>query len=534
VSRARWRITCRGAVQGVGFRPTVHRLASELGLTGSVRNDPAGATTEVEGDRSAVQAFLDRLPLELPPLARLDGLSVDELGLQHSESFEVITSELGARAGALVPPDASLCHDCRAEMESATDRRFRYPFTTCTNCGPRFSLVCALPYDRQRTTMACFPLCARCEQEYTNPSNRRFHAEPVCCPECGPSLWLANADGHEVARGAHALEGAQVALLGDSIVAIKGLGGFQLACRADSATAVRTLRARKARPSKPLAVMVRDLDEARRIAFLSPEDEALMASPRSPIVLARRRPGADIVEEVAPGIADLGILLPTTPLHVELLRRPNLPPLVMTSGNLSEEPICKSNREALRILPAIADLFLLHDRDIARRVDDSVVRSSDNGPVILRRARGWVPEPLPLPVAAPQTITAVGGHLQVTGCVAVGDRAFPSQHVGDLDGEPARLFLREVILGLEEFLETRPQLIVSDSHPDYPSRWLAEELVHDRGGRRARRARMLPGAWLCGPRGDPRRYRVGPRWHCVGWRVAPYRRLAAVAKPRPP
>ena len=479
----RLRIRCRGAVQGVGFRPTVHRIATASGLAGWVVNDPGGATVEVEGPESEVTAFPDRLRAGLPPLARLDGIEVAEIPVVGDTAFEVRDSRAGRRAGALVPADAALCHDCRRELDDPADRRHHYPFITCTNCGPRFSLVHHLPYDRPATSMACFPMCPACDREYTDPADRRFHAEPICCPDCGPRLRFLDATGAELEAGAEAILAARRALLDGAVVAVKGLGGFQLACRADLAAPVQALRARKRRPTKPFAVMVRGLDDAERLVRLTDADRRLMASPRSPVVLAPRLPGCVIADEVSPGIADLGVMLPTTPLHVELLRPAEMPPLVMTSGNLSEEPICRENREAIERLAGIADAFLLHDRDIVRRIDDSVVRSCADSPVIVRRARGWVPEPLPLPEAAPTPILAVGGHLQATACVAVGAQAFLSQHCGDLDSEAARRFHREVIAGLEDFLQAEPAVIASDPHPDYFTSWLARERAAARGGR---------------------------------------------------
>jgi hydrogenase maturation protein HypF len=477
----RLQIRCRGTVQGVGFRPAVHRLATSLGLRGWVINDPRGATVEVEGSAELVESFLERLPVEMPPLARLDAIERavrDPLG---EEGFEVRSSTIGRRQGALVPPDAVVCGDCRREMEDENDRRYHYPFTTCTNCGPRFTLVHTLPYDRERTSMECFPLCADCEREYTDPSDRRFHAEPVACPACGPRLWFADEAGEELSHIDDPMAAARTELLAGKIVAVKGLGGFQLACRADSSDAVIRLRRRKKRFGKPFAVMVRDLDAARRAVVLDPEAEALLESPRAPIVLAPRRSGPPIAPEVAPGLDDLGVMLPTTPLHVEIFRDPQMPPLVMTSGNLSEEPLRRGNREAVEGLSGIADRFLLHDRDVVRRLDDSVVRTSPGGPALVRRARGWVPEPMPLPGASPCPIVATGGHLQVTACVAQNEQAFISQHVGDLDSVPAREFLAEVIDGLLDFLQVEPGLIVADSHPDYPSSWLARDLA-DRFG----------------------------------------------------
>jgi hydrogenase maturation protein HypF len=466
----------------VGFRPTVHRIATALGLAGEVWNDPEGATAEVEGPPAATAAFVHRLRAELPPLARLDDIRVEEIPVQGGTAFVVAETRHGQRAGALVPPDAALCADCRRDMADPANRRSRYAFTTCTNCGPRFSLTRSLPYDRPATSMACFPMCLECSAEYTDPADRRFHAEPVCCPACGPTLWLQDALGVRRAEGTSAVVDARAALLAGEILAVKGLGGFQLACRADSDEVVGRLRTKKRRPRKPLAVMVRDLETARSLVTMSGDDEILLSSPRAPVLLAPRRLDADLADGVAPGLDDLGVMLPTTPLHVGLFRDPRMPPLVMTSANLSEEPICRSNREAADRLARIADGFLMHDRDVVRRVDDSVVRTTGLGPVLVRRARGWVPEPIALPVPSPEPLLAVGGHLMVTACVVVDGKAFLTQHVGDLDSTTARGFHREVIEGLEDFLQVRPKLIVADVHPDYPSGWLAGELATSRSG----------------------------------------------------
>jgi hydrogenase maturation protein HypF len=476
----RLRLRFRGTVQGVGFRPTVHRVATSLGLTGWVINDPLGATAEIEGPTELVEGFVGRLEAELPPLARLDETQREELEPLGERAFEVRTSTLGRREGALVPPDSALCADCREDMESTGDRRYRYPFTTCTNCGPRFTIVRSLPYDRERTSMACFPLCPACRAEYDDPSDRRFHAEPVACPACGPRVWLVDGEGREIASD-DPIARARRELLDGRVVAVKALGGFQLACRADDGPAVARLRRRKQRYGKPLAVMVPSVERAAAVVDLDRESEALLASARAPIVLAPRLPGAPIADEVAPGLIDLGVMIPTTPVHVELTREADMPALVMTSGNLSEEPLCRGNREAVDRLRGIADIFLLHDRDIERRVDDSVVRSSESGPIMVRRARGWVPEPVRLPDKVEPVIMAVGGHLQVTGCVTQGDQAFMSQHVGDLESEAARSYLKEVLEGLLDFLQVAPDVVVADAHPDYPSSWLAAEMARAHG-----------------------------------------------------
>ncbi len=481
-ARVRVRATCRGVVQGVGFRPAIVRHARALGLAGFVANTPEGAVMEVEGGEDQVEAFFGTLAQALPPLARLEEVTTAPVPLRGEQQFVVAPSQQGVRREAIVPPDLALCSDCRREMEDPIDRRFRYPFTTCTNCGPRFSLVWQLPYDRQRTAMACFPLCPLCQREYEDPGNRRFHAEPVCCPQCGPRLRLLRPTGEELGRDQQALVRARELLAQGKILAVKGLGGFQLACRADEEATVRRLRRRKKRLAKPFAVMARDLEVAARLAHLSAAERALLASPQAPILLAPRRKAAALAPSIAPGLGDVGVMLPTTPLHVELFRHAPFDALVMTSGNVTDEPICRGNREALARLGAIADALLLHDRDVVRRVDDSVCRTGAEGPFLVRRSRGYVPSPLPLPAASPESVLALGGFLQNAVALACNTQAFLSQHVGDLDNEPARAFLLEVIENLESFLQVRPVYLVADQHPDYPSRQLAWELAKQRGG----------------------------------------------------
>ncbi len=478
------RMRCRGTVQGVGFRPAVYRLAVELELSGLVRNDADGATIEVEGPASALSCFLRRLPEVMPPLASLEGIEIEDVATSFPRGFRVDPSSSGTRRRARIPPDARLCDDCRRELDDPRDRRHRHPFIACTHCGPRFSIVRGLPYDRERTSMDRFPLCPSCLEEYTDPADRRFHAEPTCCPECGPRLWLASGDGRPLAEGAEALSRTRDALATGSIVAVKGLGGFQLACRADSDEPVERLRTSKRRPSKPFAVMVRDIACARRMVELSTFDEDLLTSADGPILLAPRLEDAGIAAQVAPGIDDIGVLLPTTALHVELMRDAPYDALVMTSGNAFDEPIARENDEALERLTEFADLFLLHDREVVRRVDDSVMRSSASGAFAIRRSRGYTPMPLPLPAPVPadEAVLALGGHLQTTACLAVGEEAFPSQHVGDLDCDAARAFLLEVSKGLEDFLDVKARVLALDLHPDYPSRWMGEQLAQYRAG----------------------------------------------------
>ncbi|MBL8734653.1 MAG: carbamoyltransferase HypF [Planctomycetes bacterium] len=471
-------------VQGVGFRPAVCRLGRALGLAGFVRNDHDGATIEVQGEPEPVATFERVLPARLPPRARLVAVEVHTVAAEPGAvTFDVGPTLAGARGAALVPPDAALCPACRAELDDADDRRHRYAFVNCTDCGPRFSLVHSLPYDRERTSMACFPLCPLCAAEYGDVGARRFHAEAICCPDCGPHVRLVDAHGQQLGSRTAAMARVRARLGDGAIVAIKGLGGFQLACRADDAAAVARLRGRKHRPAKPFAVMVKDLAVAARLVELDAAAAALLQGPVAPIVLLPQRTGASLAPNVAPGLGELGVMLPTTPLHVELFRDAPYEALVATSGNHSDEPICLGNREALHRLAGLADAFLLHDRDIVRRVDDSVVRYTPGDVVVVRRARGYVPEPLRLPVATPAPLLAVGAHLQVTACLALDGEAFVSQHVGDLDGEASRAFLAEVAAGLEQFLEVQATVIVADTHPDYASARWAEALAVQRGAR---------------------------------------------------
>lgn len=480
----RRRLVCRGVVQGVGFRPAVWRLATALELDGFVRNDALGATIEVEGPRERVERFQQRLPRELPPRARLAALEVGECSPERAaHGFRVAESPREVRRDALTPPDAALCPLCRAEIEDPRDRRFRHPFATCTDCGPRHSIVRALPYDRERTSMAGFPLCPSCEREYRDPRSRRFHAETICCPACGPELDLVDAEGISLGRRAAALAAARALLASGGVLALQGLGGFQLACRADRDASVERLREAKQRATKPFALMVPDLDTARALLVLRAEDEQLLASARGPILLAPRRAGARLAPSVAPCTPELGLMLPTTPLHVELFRGLEPRVLVMTSGNQSDEPIAIEPGEARGRLHGMADAFLVHGRAIVRRIDDSVVRALDTGHVLVRRSRGWVPETLELPHTSREPLLALGGHLQNTVCAVEGARACPSQHVGDLDTDAARAFLGEVAQGLEEFLGTRARVFVADMHPDYPSGAAAEELARAREGR---------------------------------------------------
>ena len=467
--RVRARVS--GVVQGVGFRPYVHRLAHAHGLGGWVLNDTLGVLLEVQGPARAVEEFLAELPHRAPPLAEVRSVSPTRLPAAAGSGFAILGSVTGADPVAQVPPDAATCDDCLAELLNPQDRRHRYPFVNCTNCGPRFSIVTGVPYDRPQTTMAAFRMCERCQAEYDDPLDRRFHAQANACPDCGPALALIDADSGEVgAVGPDALRVAVESLRDGEIVAIKGIGGYHLACRADSEAAVATLRARKQRDDKPFAVMAADLLSARALLELPAQLEELLTSSRRPIVIAERRPGTPVAAGVAPGTPELGVMLPSSPLHHLLLADAG-GALVMTSGNRSDEPIAHHDEDALRRLPAIADRLLVHDRPIHVRSDDSVLRAVASGrpPLLIRRSRGWVPDALVLPVPASSPLLACGGDLKSAFCVAKGDRAWVGPHVGDL-GELATL--RSYRAGIEHFEDlfgVAPEIVVCDLHPDYRS-----------------------------------------------------------------
>ncbi|WP_265946992.1 carbamoyltransferase HypF [Dechloromonas sp. A34] len=475
-------IRVRGLVQGVGFRPYVWRLANELGLNGWIRNDGAGVSIAIGGNR--LGEFLARLPKEAPPLARIDGIeSVDtEVGEQGFAILESIAGDVTTAIG----PDAALCPDCIADLCTPHNRRWRYAFTTCTHCGPRFTVSRSIPYDRAQTSLASFPLCAPCAAEYQAPADRRFHAETTCCPACGPQLSLLDAGGAPIA-GDPIAESLR-RLRAGSIVAIKGLGGFHLACDARNAAAVAELRERKQREEKPFAVMALNAASLVDFAQVGPTEQALLQSSAAPIVLCSKADAE--LPDVAPGLAWLGAMLPTTPLHLLLwheaagqpagtdwLAAPSDLLLVMTSANPHGEPLVIANDEALERLAGIADAFLVHDREIVVRCDDSVVRA---GPALIRRARGYVPVPIALARGGPRVL-ALGGHLKNTVCVLKDREAFLSQHVGGLDNAAAIGFLEETVGHLLSILDVRPELIAHDLHPDYASTQLALRLATELG-----------------------------------------------------
>jgi hydrogenase maturation protein HypF len=462
----RIRVRVEGVVQGVGFRPFVYGLASRLGLAGFVGNDGHGVVIEAEGGAAALDRLVDALSTQAPPLARVEHVAVEPLAATGQAGFSITASDHAGSRTVLVAPDTATCADCLAELADPGDRRHGYAFTNCTNCGPRYTIVRELPYDRQGTTMAAFALCEPCEREYGDPLDRRFHAQPVCCPDCGPRLRLSSADGT-------ALPGDPVAraagLLADgSIVAIKGLGGYHLAVAASNERAVRTLRQRKHREERPLALMVPDLQTARRLCTVDGVEEALLLDAARPIVLLERRPDAGIAESVAPGQRGLGVMLPYSPLH-HLLTAAHPEPLVMTSGNVSSEPIAYRDDDALDRLAGIADAFLAHDRAIHTRVDDSVVRASRGGPLPIRRSRGFAPAPLTLPWEFPRHVLACGPELKNTFCLARDRHAFVSHHIGDLENHETLQSFTEGIDHFQRLFSVAPEVVVHDLHPEYLS-----------------------------------------------------------------
>ena len=459
----RVRARVQGTVQGVGFRPYVYRLARDERLGGWVRNDERGVVLEVEGAAAAVERFLARLPREAPPLAAVEGVRSRRLACVGEREFAIVESAGRGCAAAPVAPDTPPCAACLAELRDPGDRRYRYPFVNCTDCGPRFTIVRGVPYDRARTTMARFEMCAACRAEYEDPLDRRFHAEPNACPECGPRARLLDAAGRPAGGSADAVAAAAAALRDGLVVAVKGVGGYHLACRADDQAAVAALRARKHREDKPFALMAADPEAARALVLLAPAEERLLSGRERPIVIARRRRGAAVAGAVAPGRPDLGVMLPSTPLHHLLLADAGVT-LVMTSGNVSDEPIAFDDREALERLAGIADRLLVHDRPIETRTDDSVVR----GPLVLRRSRGIVPASLELR-RAQRPLLACGAELKSTFCVAKGGRAWIGHHVGDLKNWETLRSYREGIAHFERLFAIAPELVAHDLHPDYLS-----------------------------------------------------------------
>jgi hydrogenase maturation protein HypF len=460
VSRVRARV--EGRVQGVGFRPAVFRHAVACGLTGFVRNDPQGVTLDVEGDEERVAAFFDGLAGHAPRQADIQRVTTRRLAPKGYESFAVVESEAGGRVGVHLPPDLATCSVCLRELRDPSDRRYRYPFTNCVDCGPRFTIVDALPYDRANTSMDGFTLCGHCAEEYYDPRNRRFHAEPNACPDCGPHLFLLRPNECATAVGEAALQEAQALLAAGEMLAVKGLGGYHLACNAFDVGAVACLRRRKDRPHKSLAVMFRDLATLQHHLSVTSEEIAELQSPSQPIVVVRGR----FSRAISPDTDSTGVFLPYTPLHHMLLEP--FEALVLTSGNRRDEPIARDESEARRLLGPVADAALAHDRPISRRCDDSVVRLIDGGRQFFRRARGFVPTPLRIAADSPRVL-ATGGEMKNTFCLVSGGEAFVSQHIGELRDYPTFAFYREEMDRWQGWLRIRPQVVAHDLHPAYLS-----------------------------------------------------------------
>lgn len=487
----RLRICASGQVQGVGFRPFVYRQATNLDLCGQVGNTAEGVVIEIQGKVEALAEFMRRLREEPPPLARITDLDVEDVdSISGTTGFAIVESAGGSGHAVLISPDVGLCDDCLRELYDPADRRYLYPFINCTNCGPRYTITHSIPYDRERTSMACFPLCAACAAEYADPANRRFHAEPVACPVCGPQVWLTDGAGDERASQADAVRQCARLLADGQIVALRGLGGFHLACDASNETAVARLRERKQRPHKALAVMVADMDDIGALADVDAAEAALLQSPARPIVLLSRKPGV-LPENIAPDTDRVGLVLAYTPLHHVLLHQCGelgVRALVMTSGNPSGEPLCLGNREALARLGEHADAFLLHNRDILIRADDSVVRVMANmatdikqSTQCIRRARGYTPSPLPLPRARGGVVLATGADMKAAPALSRGANAFVSQYVGDLENPAVTAFYESTVAHLSKLLDVQPAAVVADLHPRYFSGRFAESYAAEHG-----------------------------------------------------
>ncbi len=486
----RLRVVVRGAVQGVGFRPFVYRLATELGVTGWVSNSVQGVWIELEGQKDALEKFVARLESDKPPRSYIQSLEMTWLDAVGYNSFDIRESSAAGMKTALVLPDIATCRDCVREIFDPMNRRYRYPFTNCTNCGPRFSIIEALPYDRPNTSMKMFRMCAACQAEYDNPLDRRFHAQPNACPECGPHTELWDRTGAVLATHYEALLAAAEAIRAGQIVAVKGLGGFHLVVDARNDAAVRKLRERKRREEKPFALMLPSVGAVRAVCELSAAEERLLCSPEAPIVLARRKtaPEIEIANSVAPANPNLGVMLPYTPLHHLLMAELDFP-VVATSGNLSDEPICTAEQDALKRLGLIADMFLVHNRPIVRHVDDSIVRIVHGRELMLRRARGYAPLPIHIKSAPTnadsEVVLGMGAHLKNTVALGFGQHVFVSQHIGDLDTEQAHAAFRRVTVDLQKLYERTPRVVAVDMHPDYESTKFAFQMYRSASEPRA-------------------------------------------------
>jgi len=464
IKRARYRFS--GIVQGVGFRPFIYRLAKSTGLTGFVRNSTGGVVVEVEGSDQAIETFITRVRQETPPLAEIYEITYSEVPVQGGGDFAIMESATSGKPDVQISPDIATCDECLSELFDPSDRRYNYPFINCTNCGPRLTIIKDIPYDRKRTSMSVFPLCSLCAREYEDPANRRFHAEPNACPVCGPKLMLLDETGRPIKTKEPLLE-TIARIKAGNILAIKGLGGFHLCVDAANDEALRLLRSRKYREEKPLAIMVKDIEHARAIAEVSEEERQLLLSPSRPIVLLAAKRDSPVSPLVAPDMGTLGIMLSYTPLH-HLLLRNDFTALVMTSANQTDEPICIDNDEAVSRLAGIADAFLVHNREILVRCDDSVAMVARSGPYLTRRSRGYAPRPVLLKDALPD-VMALGPHLKATICIVKGGFAYMSPHIGDLETPQARDFLHETIDRMQHIAQCRPDIIACDLHPRYYS-----------------------------------------------------------------
>ena len=472
-------INVQGIVQGVGFRPFVHGLASRLQLAGFVRNEIDGVMIEIEGAAPQLDDFVQQLTSRPPPLARIERIICRPCPPLGETDFQIGHSKAAGSAAIFIAPDAATCPDCVREMCDPADRRHGYPFLNCTNCGPRLTIIRGAPYDRANTTMADFAMCENCHREYCDPANRRFHAQPTACPACGPRLQLIGADGQPI-HTAEPIAALTARLRAGCVAAVKGLGGFHLACDATNAMAVRALRLRKHREEKPFAIMVANVQAVASLCELDDAEQNLLQSPQAPIVLLRKRAQCPIAAEVAPGNPMLGVMLPCTPLH-HLLMAEIRTPLVMTSGNQSDEPIATGNDDATRRLRGIADVFLVHNRSIHVRCDDSVIRIVDDHPLPIRRSRGYSPQPISLPAQCAQPMLAVGGHLKSTFALGRGQHAFVSHHLGDLDHYQAYCAFERDIQLYEQLFAVAPQVLVHDLHPDYASTRYARQRAAETG-----------------------------------------------------
>ncbi|WP_163327898.1 carbamoyltransferase HypF [Desulfurobacterium thermolithotrophum] len=465
---ANLKIRITGVVQGVGFRPFVYRLATELGLKGYVLNSESGVVIEVEGEKEKLEEFLLRLQEEKPPISKIYSLEYKFLPKKHYLSFEIRKSEKSGKIQVSVLPDLATCEDCLRELFNLNDRRYRYPFINCTNCGPRFTIIERLPYDRPNTTMKEFKMCNLCQREYEDPSNRRFHAQPNACPICGPYVTFVNEKKEKIAEKEDAIRLTIEYLEKGKIIALKGLGGFHLICDATNEKAVKELRKRKQREEKPFAVMFPDFETIKKYAYVSSLEERALKSVESPIVILEKKENTDLAYSISPENKTIGAFLPYTPLHHIILKDFGKP-IVATSANLTDEPIIKENEEAISIIGKIADAALIHNRRIARRCDDSVVRIMAGRQIPIRRSRGFAPLPVVLPFELKKPVLALGVHMKNTIAVAKGNKVYISQHIGDIDNPKAERFFEEVIKDMLSLFEVEPQVVVCDRHPFYYS-----------------------------------------------------------------